>query len=318
MISAEIAAKNRSAVPAIISNLGDEASWRFLEFFTARIQNKNTRLAYLYAVRRFTSWCEISHLNLISVRAFHVAAYIEELELSAPSIKQHLAAIRMLFDYLLTGNIIESNPASGVRGPKYVIKKGKTPVLSGEEARTLLSIIDDSRVIGARDKALIGLMIYSFARISAVLKMRVKDYFLRGKKHWIRLHEKGGRYHEIPVHHRALEFLDHYLDLSGLREDKDGFLFRAGNGGRSQQLKLSPLSRFNAIQMVKRHAKNAGISQETCCHSFRATGITAFLSHGGSIEHAQNIAAHESPRTTKLYDRRSEEIDQGEIERIIL
>ena len=190
-------------------------------------------------------------------------------------------------------------------------------MLSGEDARTLLDSIDANTVIGARDKALVGIMIYSFARVSAVLSMNVSDYYLNGRRYWIRLHEKGGKYHEVPVHHKAEEYMEHYLNLSGIKNDKNGPLFRSTQG-RSQILKQKSLSRYDAIDMIQRRAKKAGVNEGISCHTFRATGITAYLMHGGTIENAQRIAAHESPRTTKLYDRRSDEISLDEIERVII
>ena len=127
-----------------------------------------------------------------------VASYIETLqrEFSAPSVKQHLAAIRMLFDWLVVGQVLPMNPAASVRSPKYVTKRGKTPVLSAGDARKLLDSINTSAVVGLRDRALIGLMVYSLARVSAVVGMRVEDYYQNGKRWWIRLHEKGGQFHE--------------------------------------------------------------------------------------------------------------------------
>jgi len=103
-------------------------------------------------------------------------AYIETLQATAakPPVKQHLAAIRMLFDWLIIGQVLAVNPAHAVRGPKHVIKRGKTPVLTEDQARRLLESIDTSNVVGLRDRALIGVMIYSFARIGAVVAMRVR------------------------------------------------------------------------------------------------------------------------------------------------
>jgi integrase/recombinase XerD len=101
---------------------------------------------------------------------------------SSPTVKQHLAAIRMLFDWLVTGHVIDVNPAHSVRGPKYVVKKGTTPVLNAEEARALLDSIDISTLTGLRDRALIGVMVYTFARVNAVISMKVKDYFTQGRR----------------------------------------------------------------------------------------------------------------------------------------
>src|SRR6202011_5205898 len=98
--------------------------------------------------------------------------------------------------------ILDVNPASAVRGPKYVVRRGKTPVLSAEEARKLLDSIESNTLIGLRDRALIGTMVYSFARVGATVAMRVGDYFQHRKRWWLRLHEKaasGTRCHATPV-----------------------------------------------------------------------------------------------------------------------
>ena len=167
------------ALPAIIRAQGERASRRFIEFFTANIRNRNTRAAYARAVKQFFDWTDKRHLELREIEAITVAAYIEQLgtTLSKPTVKQHLAAIRRLFDYLTSGGILDVNPASAVRGPKYVVRRGKTPVLSAEEARKLLDSIESNTLIGLRDRALIGTMVYSFARVGATVSMRVGDYF---------------------------------------------------------------------------------------------------------------------------------------------
>ena len=188
-----------TALPPAIVSAGEQASRRFIEFFTANIRNKNTRAAYARAVSQFFDWCGKRKLTLSKLEPVIVAAYIEELQKhqSAPSVKQNLAAIRMLFDYLVIGQVIPMNPAASVRGPKHVVKRGKTPVLTAEQARLLLDSIDISTLIGLRDRALIGVMVFSFARVSAVTTMRVEDYYQNGKRWWFRLHEKGGKRHEV-------------------------------------------------------------------------------------------------------------------------
>jgi len=153
----QLAAVGASAgnLPAIFLR-SESAGRRFWEFFTANIRNRNTRRAYFVAVSQFSKWCESRHLSLESIQPIHVAAYIEELgrTLSKPSVKQHLAAIRMLFDWLVTGQVMPTNPAHAVRGPKHSVKKGKTSVLSTDEMRTLLDSIDASLLIGIRQKNL--------------------------------------------------------------------------------------------------------------------------------------------------------------------
>ena len=166
--SRKLAGAGFDNLPAIITDAGERASWRFFEFFTANIRNRNTRQAYARAVVAFFRWCEHQRLTLEHINPVVVAAYIEQHQGSAPTVKQHLAAIRMLFDFLVTGQVIALNPAHAVRGPKHVVKVGKTPVLSAEETRALLDSIDMGKIAGLRDHALIGVMVFSFARVGAV------------------------------------------------------------------------------------------------------------------------------------------------------
>ena len=163
------------------------AAKRTLEFFTANIRNPNTRKAYARAVAEFSGWCgEHGLVELGSIEPVHVGAYIEQLQarLSAPSVKQNLAALRVLFDWLVVGQVMPMNPAGSVRGPRHSVKKGKTPVLSAVEARAMLDAIDMATPVGLRDRALIGLMVYTFARVGAAIGMRVDDVFVQGQHTW--------------------------------------------------------------------------------------------------------------------------------------
>jgi site-specific recombinase XerD len=304
-------------LPAIIAREEGNAAERFIEFFTANISNDNTRAAYARAVSQFLNWCEKHGTGLRDIKPVMIAAYIKQHSGSIPTIKQHLAAINMLFDWLVTGQILPMNPAASVRAPRYSTKKGKTPVLSGADASHLINSINTSHVVGLRDRALIALMVYSFARVSAVVNMNVRDYYANGKRFWIRLHEKGGKFHEVPVHHNAEEYLDEYIEAAGIINEKNAPIFRTAKG-KTQTLTANRMSRHDAFYMIRRRAVDAGITAPIGCHTFRATGITAYLENGGTIEHAQTIAAHESPRTTKLYDRTGDAISLDEIERIIL
>lgn len=311
-------------MPPVIAAAGERAGRRFFEFFTAEIENRNTREAYARDVAQFLDWCDRRRYRLDSIDPLKVAAYVKHLQesrdhggsgLGKPTTKRKLAAIRMMFDYLVTGGVIAFNPASSVRGPRYSAKKGKTPVLDADQARRLLDSIDTSTVVGLRDRALIAVMVYSFARVSAVVSMDVGDYYANGKTWWLRLHEKGGKFHEVPAHHKAEEYLDAYIDAAGIASEKKAPLFRAAVG-RTGLLTQSRLHRLNVLQMVKRRARRLGLPEAIRCHTFRATGITNFLQNGGKLEEAQAIAAHESSRTTKLYDRRDDRPTLDAIERI--
>jgi integrase/recombinase XerD len=305
-------------LPGLIARAGNSAAKRFVEFFTVNIHNPNTRAAYARVSARFLAWCEDHGLiELSQVQPIHVAAYIAELGrgFAAPTVKQHLACVRMLFDWLVTGQVVSSNPAHSVRGPRHSVQKGATAVISSEEARELLDSIDISHVVGLRDRALIAVMAFSFARVSAVVGLRVEDYYTQKKRWWLRLREKNGKMNEMPCHHKLESYLDAYLAGAGISEDRKGPLFRS-TVGRTKSLTSRALSRSDAWCMVRRRAADAGLATAIGCHTFRATGITDYLTNGGRIEVAQRMAGHANAKTTGLYDRRNDDISIGEIEKI--
>ena len=306
-------------VPALIADVGPRAAKRFANFFGS-IANDNTRAAYQRACQNFFAWCDANGLDeLAAIEPIHVGAYVKSMagKFEKPTVKQHLAAIRMLFDYLVVGQILAINPAHAVRGPKHSIKRGKTPVLSAAQARQLLDSIDVTTVVGLRDRALIALMTFSFARVGAAVGMRVEDYFADGKRWRLRLNEKGGKVHEMPPHHNLEAYLDAYMHAAGLFGAKGTPLFRSADwhGGALTAL---PMHRIDVWRMIRRRAEKAGIDADMCCHTFRATGLTNFLANGGTLENAQAMADHASPRTTQLYDRTGDEIKLDEVERIAI
>lgn len=173
--------------------------------------------------------------------------------MTPPSVKQRLAAIRMLFDYLIIGPVVPHNPAASVRGPKHVVKKGQTPVLKASQARQLLDSIDTSTIVGLRGRAIIATMIYSFARVGAVVAMNTEDYFQNGKRWWLRLHEKGGKRHEVPADHNAEEYLDAYLGAAKSENwPKKAPLFRTVS--RERGLTEARMTRTDVLRLLKRCA----------------------------------------------------------------
>lgn len=273
-----------AGVPARLFAPTPKAQKRVVEFFTAQINNDHTRRAYVNATRRFSEWCAgqgIDHLS--AVTPVHVAAFLKQMqgEASAPTVKQHLAALRMLFDWLVLGHVLEVNPAHAVRGPKHVVRKGKTPVLTGEEARALLNSIDVGSLVGLRDRALIGLMTYSFARVGAVLKMQVRDYFIQGRRGHVRLHEKGGKEHEVPCHHKLEQFLDEYIAAAGIAGDLDGPLFRTSYGTIGQAERNRDVS-AGRIPHDPPQGRAGGDQDQDWQSHLRATGITAY---SRTVEH---------------------------------
>ena len=307
-----------NTLPVLISQAGERVCMRFLEFFTANIRNANTRRAYARAVNEFLTWCQtVGVPELVAVAPLHVATWIElqSKTLAAPSVKQRLAALRHFFDWLVVGQVVPHNAAASVRGPSHTSRTGKTPVLEPSETRQLLDSIDVSAPAGLRDRALIALMVFSFARIGAALAMRVEDVYTQNRRLWVRLREKGGKQHTMPCHHLLEEYLHDYLVQTGIDGDPTGPLFRTIQRGTGQ---LSPtvLPQANAHTMVRRRALSAGIKTLIGNHTFRATGITAYLKSGGTLENAAAMANHASTRTTQLYDRRRDEISLDEVERI--
>lgn len=303
--------------PALFSGASSETKRAFLEFFSAQIRNVHTRKAYTRATIDFLKWCEEDSIHSLQlIQPLHVASWVSELEkrYSLPTTKLYLAAIRMLFDWLATHGVVERNPAQYVRGPRYSQRRGKTPVIEPDDVRRLFESIGDSNIAGLRDRALIGLMVYSFARVGAALAMNIEDVFSQGRRLWVRLFEKGGQVHEMPCHHALEELLIAYIDRLGSSDDK-GALFRSLERGGSQ-LTERRLQHANAYEMIQKRCVRAGFSMKVCCHSFRATGITTYLANGGTIERAAIMANHASIRTTQLYDRRDDRITLDEVERI--
>lgn len=318
-------------VPAIIAAAGDKASEHFLEFFAATIRNKNTRAAYVQAVAQFCRWCEERGLQLASIRPLHISAYIEAKPLTAPSIKQHLAALRGLFNWLVIKQVVAENPAMFVKGPKFSRTVGITPIMEAEQMRQLLDSIPVIRKIkvpkkhgggvkeaqdikGLRDRAIIAIMGYTFGRVSAVIGAKRGDYRHEGKRARLRLLEKGNKEKLVWLHREAEEFLDGYIAATCI-EDKEAPLFQTLD--KSHRLTGDAITRRDMLRVVKERCVTAGLSETFCNHTFRGTGITVFLHNGGALEAAQDMANHSDPRTTKLYDRRKDLATLSEIERRI-
>jgi integrase/recombinase XerD len=285
-------------VPAIIAAARDKAGEHFLEFFAATIRNKNTRAAYVQAAAQFSSWCEQYSLQLTMIRPLHVSAYIEGKPLTAPSIKQHLAALRGLFNWFVIKQVVPDNPALFVKGPKFSRKIGVTPIMEAKEVRTLLDSIPVTRRIkvpkklgggykevadikGLRDRAAIAIMGYTFARVSAVVGLTRADYRLEGKRARLRLLEKGNKEQLVWLHHETEGYLDAYIAAAGI-SDAAAPLFQSLD--KAHRLTGEAISRRDMLRVVKERCIAAGLSETFCNHTFRGTGMTVFLSNGGSLE----------------------------------
>jgi site-specific recombinase XerD len=299
-----------SRAPAFVDADGARASYRFFEFFTANIRNPHTRRAYARAAVEFFDWLHARGVTrLTAIESVHVATYIEQLQKarSAPTAKLRLAALRHLFDWMVIQRRARPAPYRAAR----------QDAVDPAEARQLIDAIDTTIVIGLRDRALIGLMVYSFARIGAAIGMRVEDVYSQNRRLWVRLHEKGGKQHAMPCHHNLETYLHEYLAGAGLANDPKAFLFQTYSRATGQ-LTGNPLPQANAYEMIQRRARAAGITTQVGNHTFRATGVTAYLKNGGTLERAAQMANHASTRTTQLYDRRAEEVTLDEVERVMI
>ena len=309
-----------AGLPTLITDEGENAAHRFVEFFTARIRNKNTRQAYARATGQFLNWCEQSGLTLHSIKPMHVGTYIEQkiTTASTATVKQHLAALKHVFDWMVLGQVMASNPALSVRGPKLSRSTETTPILTEAQARQLLDSIPTNTLAGLRDKAIISVMLYTFARVTALTSATVAAYRTSGTVGQLRLKEKGGKEITVPLHHEAQHALAAYLEAAGIADQKKTPLFRSvQRHTRGRVLSDQALARQDVWAMIRRRCKRAGLSADTFgCHTMRGTGITAYLSNQGSLELAQGMANHADIGTTRLYDRRNQRITQSEVERI--
>src|SRR6202158_2091786 len=214
--------------PTLIERAGPSTRKKFFEFFTVPIRNANTRSAYYRAIQQFLTWAErAGYQHLEDIEPITVAAYIEILQRQAapPTVKQHMAAIRMLFSWLTEKGVLAMNPAREVKTERFSRTEGKTPAFVEGEVQKLLNAVETSTHTDHRDRALLGTLAYTFARIGAVVNLKVEDYFQTGKRSMIRFREKGGKETEIPVHHKLEEFLDQYLEISGLTNRPTAPLF---------------------------------------------------------------------------------------------
>jgi site-specific recombinase XerD len=307
------------ALPALIAEAGERASRSTFDFFAASVENDHTREAYARAVHRFCEWCMAGSLTLAGIAPPHVAAYLKalgEAGKSKATVKLHLAAIRNWMRWLTEHGVLPGNPASEVRGPKLVVREGKTPALSQEQARALLASLEGTDLMTLRDRALIGVMLFAWARVSAVCSMRVCDVEDDGGPNaTLFFREKGGKELCKHCHRRLREMIAAYVAAAGLEPRSKEPLFQSF-GGRGRGLSGKALRRSDVLAIVKRRCEAAALPARISNHSFRATAITLHHQGGGRLQDAQALAGHADPRTTLVYIRRSDELDRNEVERV--
>jgi integrase/recombinase XerD len=286
-----------------------------LNILEGRIRNPNTRNAYKTAWRSFFEFCSEYKLELERVKPYHFGLWLKRHPGSVATQRQHLAAVRLLFDHLLEKGVVELNPAARAKPPRLERERAHTPVFEHNEIKAFLQAIKLESLIDKRDKALFSVLLYSWARVSAVVGLKVEDYYERKGERWIRLHEKRGKIHEVPVHSKAREAIDQWVLAYNLASDPSAPLFPAfGNNKKTPELRH--LDRTSVWKLVQARAHASGLKKRVCCHSFRATGITEYMNAGGSLDIAQRMAGHSQLSTTKIYDRSQDRLTMAEIEKV--
>ena len=311
-----LATLNRSILPEMIERAGGAARFAWDEFFFAEHHNPHTQKAYMGAVRRFLAWCEGQGVELPAVTPGMVGQYLVGLGGSAAKRNLHLSALRGFFDRLVNRHVVILNPAASVRGVKETVMEGKTPEITVDQARTLLTSVNTGHVVGLRDRAILATLAYTACRAGAVAKLRLGDFQNEGTQYVLRFQEKGGKSREIPVRHDLEGNIRAYLDAAGIAaEVKDRPLFRS-TLRRTKQLTGNALTSKAICELVKRRLKDAGLPSRLSPHSFRVATITDLLTQGVPLEDVQYLAGHAEPRTTGLYDRRQKRVTRNIVERI--
>lgn len=310
------ATRERTAPPAIVERAGGAARFAWEEVFLGEIPNADTRKAYLHAVRRFLSYCEARGAELWKVTPGMVGEYFGHHPDGPATKKQHLAAIRRLFDKLVVRHVVAFNPAHSVRTERYEVVEGKTPEIGIGQAEKLLASIDVSHVVGLRDRAILAILTFTAARVGAVSKLRLKHFEHDGRQWTLRFDEKRGKSREIPVRDDLEGVILAYRDAAGLADEpKDSPFFRSAVR-RRKALTTNRLSAIDICRMMKRRLKDAGLSVRPSPHSFRVTTITDLLDQGVPLDQVQRLAGHADSRTTALYDRRKKRVTRNIVERI--
>jgi site-specific recombinase XerD len=298
--------------PAIVKAAGRSAEFAWEEFFQAELANAHTRKNYLHAVQKFLGWVEGRGLELPRITPGDVGEYLQAVELSVPTKKLHLAALRRFFDRLVNRHACVINPAATVKAERHAVIEGKTPQIGVKEARTLLESIDVSNVVGLRDRAILAVLIYTAARVGAVAKLTLKSLKHDGTQYSLRFSEKGGKSREIPVRHDLEGYLREYIEAAKITE---GRLFRT-TVRKTKVLTKNGMTAIDICRMMKRRLKAAGLPGHFSPHSFRVATVTDLLEQNTPLEDVQYLAGHSDPRTTRIYDRRRRNVTRNIVERI--
>ena len=303
-----------SKCPTLVEAAGPSAKFAWEEFVYGKLRNTSTRKNYQHAINRFLAFCEERNRQLTSIMPRDVGEYLDSVPHSDATKKLHLAALRHFFDALVSRHAVVLNPAASVRGPRVHVVEGRTPEIAVRSARRLLNSIDVSNVVGLRDRAIIGILIYTAVRVSAVAGMLAGDFYDAGDQFYLRFREKRGKAREIPCRHDLLVYVQQYLQQACINDERSP-MFRTAIG-RTGRLTDRAMSTGDIARVVKRQCRRIQIPRHVSPHSFRVTTITDLLGQGVPLEDVQHLVGHADPRTTRLYDRRRRQVTRNIVERI--
>lgn len=303
-----------SEVPTLVAAAGPAAQFAYEEFIYGKLRNPSTRKNYRHCVHRFLRFSEQRQRTLTMVTPRDIGEFLDQLPFAPATKKLYLAALRHFFDTLVSRHAVLLNPAASVRGERLQVIEGKTPEIGVVPARRLLRSIDTSGIVGLRDRAIIGILIYTAVRVGAIASLQAGDFYDVGTQFCLRFSEKGGKSREIPCRHDLQLFLQEYLTAAEAA-DKKSPLFTTANR-RTGTLTSRPMSTGDIGRMFKRRCRQIHLPPRLSPHSMRVTTITDLLSSGVPLEDVQNLAGHCDPRTTRLYDRRQRTVTRNIVERI--
>jgi integrase/recombinase XerD len=305
-------------LPAIVQRGGLAAERAWDDFFAGVIANDLTRIAYTRAVRWFLEWPQVCSKELHEITPADIGQYLRGLEGSLSKKKQHHSALRRFFNLLVERHLCIINPALVARTERMEVSEGKTPQITAAQSRRLLAAIDPTTKVGRRDRAIVGILMWTGVRAGSIARLRCGDYYETGEQWMLRFDEKRRRTREIPVRHDLHFYLRDYMEAAGLTDVPKNVPLFLTSPGKTDRFTMNGVNGHDICRMVKRYAKKAGLPNNLSPHSLRVAVATDLLDQGVPLSDVQYLLGHADPRTTRLYDRRQKQVTRNIVERIRL
>ena len=311
-----IATRQNDAIPSRVIESGAPARHAWADFFDGVIANDLTRDAYRRAVRSFLNWPGLHSRQLHEITAADVGKYLREMEGSLSKKKQHLAGLRRFFDLLVERHVCLINPAAVARTERAQVTEGTTPRITERQSRRLLAVIDEETNVGKRDRAIVGILMWTGVRAGSIARLRRSDYYETGEQTVIRFDEKRRRKREIPVRSDLRAVMRTYFECVATQHSQSPMFFTAR--GNTDTFTDRPIAGRDISRMLKRYLVRAGLPDNLSPHSYRVAVATDLLEQGVPLSDVQYLLGHADPRTTRLYDRRQKRVTRNIVERIRL